>query len=680
MKVTRVIGAAAAAVIAAAPLSAVAQSSLLTIPAFDTTNLNRGVRACDDFYEFANGGWLAAHPIPAAFSSWGSFADLSERNNLVLKSVLENAAKQAATTKNSSTKKLGTFYASCMDSTAAEAAGISPLKPELARIDAITDRTQLIGAIARLHRLGYGAGFRFGGGSDQRNSSMVIAELSQGGLTLPDRDNYLKTDDRSAALRARYVEHAAKLFALAGESPADAAADARRVLGIETALAKASLPRVALRDPKATYHPMTIAEANALTPGIDWATFLREAGAPAVTTVNVGMPEFMKAFSAELAQRPLEDWKAYLRWQVIDGSASLLSSPFVNEAFAFSSSLSGAKEQQPRWRRCLTLADRSLSDALGQEYVKVAFTPQAKAKMLDMVMNLRAVLRDRILHADWMSEDTRRQALQKLDAFNQKIGYPDKWETYSDLDIVPGAFISNALAVQRYQRAKSLARIGKPVDRTQWGMTTPTVNAYYNPPLNEVVFPAGRLQPPFFALSYDDPENYGGVGISIGHEMSHGFDDEGRQYDAQGNVRDWWTAEDAQRYTARANVVERQYGEYVAVDTLHLNGKLTLGENLADVVGVSIAYDAMERAMKGKPHSLVNGFTPEQRFFLAAAQARMANTRPERARVLVATDPHSPGKYRVNGPFSNMPEFAAAWGCKPGDPMVRPDSIRARIW
>lgn len=425
---------------------------------------------------------------------------------------------------------------------------------------------------------------------------------------------------------------------------------------------------------------MTMANANALTPGLDWSAFIRETGAPSVTSLNVAEPDFFKALSVELSQRPLEDWRAYLRWQVIDGSSPLLGSAFSNEAFRFSSLLSGTTEQLPRWRRCLTLADRSLGDALGKEYVKVAFTPAAKAKMLAMVTNLRGVLRDKILHAEWMSEGTRKQALQKLDAFNQKIGYPDKWQDYSSLTITSGAFINNALAVQQYQRARNYARIGKAPDRTEWGMTTPTVNAYYSPSLNEVVFPAGRLQPPFFALSYDDPENYGGVGISIGHEMSHGFDDEGRQFDAQGNVRDWWTAEDAQRYTARATIVEKQYGEYVAVDTLHLNGKLTLGENLADVVGTSIAYEAMERAMQGKPHSLLYGFTAEQRFFLAAAQARMANTRPERARVLVATDPHSPGKFRVNGPFSNLPEFAAAWGCKPGDPMVRADSIRARIW
>jgi putative endopeptidase len=677
MKISRIFAAAAFVFL---PLAAGAQSSLLTMPAFDTTNLNRSVRACDDFYEFANGGWLKAHPIPAAYSSWGSFTDLSERNNLVVRSVLEDAMKRAPSTNDPSTKKLGTFYASCMDSTAAETAGITPLKPELARIDAISDRVQLVSEIARLHKMGIGGAFGFGGTADQKNASIIIAQVSQGGITLPDREQYLRTDDRAVKLRATYVDHITKILTLSGETPDNAAADASRVLNLETALAKAFLPRVALRDPKATYHPMSVADANALTPGIDWPTFIREVGAPAVTSLNVSQPDYFKALSVELNQRPLDDWKAYLRWQVIDGASSLLGSAFSDEAFRFSSALSGTTEQLPRWRRCLSLADRSLSDALGREYVKVAFTPAAKAKMLAMVMSMRAVLRDKILHAEWMSEGTRTQALEKLDAFNQKIGYPDKWNDYSGLPISAGPFINNVLAVQQYQRARNYARIGKAPDRSEWGMTTPTVNAYYSPPLNEIVFPAGRLQPPFFALSYDDPANYGGVGISIGHEMSHGFDDQGRQYDAHGNVRDWWTADDAQHYTTRATVVEKQYGEYVAVDTLHLNGKLTLGENLADVVGTSIAYEAMERAMQGKPHSLLYGFTPEQRFFLAAAQARMANTRPERARIMVATDPHSPGKFRVNGPFSDLPEFAAAFGCKPGDPMVRPDSIRARIW
>jgi predicted metalloendopeptidase len=401
---------------------------------------------------------------------------------------------------------------------------------------------------------------------------------------------------------------------------------------------------------------MTLAQANEMTPAFNWGQYLAAIGLPQVTSFNVGMPTFFQALNTELAQRPLDDWKAYLRWVLISRSASALSSPFVNEAFNFNSLLSGAKIQQPRWRRCLAASDQALGDALGREYVKVVFTPDAKEKMLGMVKNLRAVLRDRIQRVDWMSDPTRAQALQKMDSFNQKIGYPDSWRDYGPLAIESGPFINNAMRVRAYESRRD------------------------SPPLNEIVFPAGRLQAPFFSVSYDDAANYGGVGGTIGHEMSHGFDDSGRQYDARGNLRDWWTAEDARRYNERARVVEEQYGSYVAVDTLRVNGKLTLGENLADVVGVSVAYEALQRALKGKPRETIDGFTPEQRFFLAYAQARLSVLRPEQARVLVATDPHSPGRFRVNGPLSNMPEFAQAFACKEGDPMVRTQSLRARIW
>ncbi|MGI8509783.1 MAG: M13 family metallopeptidase [Gemmatimonadaceae bacterium] len=659
-----------------------AMHSAIPVPAraLDPANIDRKYGACQDFYMFANGGWIARNPIPPAFASWGSFAELTERNNLVLKAVLDSAASQARTTTDSNTRKLGTFYSSCMDSTAAEAAGIAPLSPELARIAAVSDRAQLEPEIARLHVAGFGGAFRFGGGADAKNASMVIAHASQGGITLPDRDYYLRNEAATQAIRSQYTDYVTQLFTLAGDRPAVAAANAQRVLSIETSLARASLPRVALRDPNVTYHPMTLAQANALTPAFDWTTYVNAIGVPQVTTVNIGMPDFFKALNTELTQRPLDDWKAYLRWVVLSRSAPELSSPFVDASFKFGSLLSGAKVQQPRWKRCLSASDQALGDALGREYVKVVFTPAAKAKMLAMVMNLRSVLRDRITHADWMSDVTRKQALEKMDAFNQKIGYPDTWRDYAELNITPGAFINNVTATRAYETRRDLAMIGKPVDRTRWGMTPPTVNAYYSPPLNEIVFPAGRLQPPFFALSYDDAANYGGVGGTIGHEMSHGFDDQGRQYDAHGNLRDWWTPEDAHRYTAKAAVVENQYNGYVAIDTLHVNGKLTLGENLADVVGVSVAFEAMERALKGQQHHLIDGFTPEQRFFLAYAQARLTETRPERARVAVATDPHSPGPFRVNGPLANMPEFAQAFGCKPGDAMVRPDSIRAHIW
>jgi predicted metalloendopeptidase len=567
-----------------------------------------------------------------------------------------------------------------MDSTAAEAAGIAPLEEELARIAGISDRAGLRAEIARMHTMGYPASFGFGAGADPKNAAMVIAHASQGGATLPDRDYYLRDDPAMRTIRSRYVEYLETMFTLAGDSRDDASANAQRVLSLETALAKGSVPRVQLRDPNSRYHPMTLAQANEVTPAFNWGQYLAAIGLPQVTSLNVGMPSFFQALNTELDQRPLDDWRAYLRWVMISRSASTLSSPFVNEAFRFNSLLTGAKLQQPRWRRCLTASDQSLGDALGREYVKVVFTAEAKEKMLGMVKTLRAVLRDRIQRSDWMSEATRAQALQKMDSFNQKIGYPESWRDYGPLATEPGPFIHNVMRVRAYDARRDYARIGKPVDRGVWVMTPPTVNAYYSPPLNEIVFPAGRLQAPFFSVSYDDAANYGGVGGTIGHEMSHGFDDSGRQYDAQGNLRDWWTAEDARRYNERARVVEEQYGAYVAVDTLRVNGKLTLGENLADVVGVSVAYEALQRALKDKPRETIDGFTPEQRFFLAYAQARLSVLRPEAARVQVATDPHSPGRFRVNGPLSNMPEFAQAFGCKEGDPMVRPESLQARIW
>jgi putative endopeptidase len=663
----------------AAPCGSAAQS---TAPdrALDPANLDRTFGACQDFYMFANNGWIQRNPIPPAFSGWGSFNELTERNNLVLKELVERAAREAPTTSDPVTKKLGTFYSSCMDSTAAESAGLAPISAELARVAAISDRAALRAQIAHMHSLGLAGVFNFGSGADARNASMVIANANQGGTSLPDRDYYLRQDPAMQTIRARYLDYVKAAFALAGDAPDAAAANAQRVLGVETALATAQVPRVQLRDPNARYHPMTVAQANALTPGFDWGEYLAAIGLPQVTSLNVGMPSFFQGLSSELATRPLEDWKTYLRWMLISRNASILSAPFVNEQFRFNAVLSGAREQQPRWKRCLSWADNSLGDALGREYVKVVFTPDAKQKMLGMVGNLRAALRDRIVRAEWMSEETRAQALKKMDAFGQKVGYPDSWRDYAELTVTPGAFAENVMRVRASETRRDNARIGKPIDRSQWAMTAPTVNAYYNPPLNEIVFPAGRLQAPFFSVSFDDAANYGGVGATIGHEMSHGFDDSGRQYDAQGNLRDWWTAEDAKRYNERAKVVEDQYGAYVAVDTLRVNGKLTLGENLADIVGVSVAYDALQRELAGKPHAPIDGFTPEQRFFLGWAQARLTVLRPETARVQVATDPHSPGRFRVNGPLANMPEFAQAFGCKDGDPMVRPAAQRARIW
>lgn len=664
----------------ALPLSLSAQKATRSvIPPFNVADLDRSVRACQDLNQFANGGWFAKNPIPAAYTTWGSFPQLTDRNQQVVRRVLERAASQAKTTKDPDTRKLGNFYSTCMDSSRAETFGTKPIQLLLDRYAQINSRSDLVSALANEHARSGGTAFSFGTTQDAKNTTRVILSAGQGGLSLPDRDYYLKRDTASEKIRSNYVAHVAKMFELSGESSQAAAADAQRVLSLETALAAISKSRVELRDPNGNYHLISIDSLQKIAPAMDWQHFLGDLNLKA-TEINVRQPAFFTALNRELGTRPLEDWRAYLRWRVLDGTAPYLSSAFVSEDFRFNSTLNGAKEMQPRWRRCLRMADNLLGDALGREYAKTEFPRSAKAKVTEMVNNLRAVLADRISGAEWMSDSTKKQALAKLRAFSQKVGYPDVWRSYKGLEISRRSLAENVINANRFERRRNLDKLGKPVDRTEWGMTVPTVNAYYSPLLNEIVFPGGRMQPPFFHVAYDDPANYGGVGISIGHEMSHGFDDQGRQFDAAGNIRDWWTPEDARKYTERAMLVEKQYGDYTVLDGLHLNGKLTLGENLADVVGVSIAFEAMERAMQGKKRTLVNGFTPEQRFFLALAQARRAESRPEQLRLSVQTDPHSPGQFRINGPLSNMQEFAKAFGCQPGDAMVRPDSLRARIW
>lgn len=661
---------------------AYSQQRASVIPALDPADIDRGARACDDFNRYANGGWFARNPIPPAFASWGAFTQLTDRNYLVLRGILESAATQAGTTKDPATRKLGNLYASCMDSSAVETLGATPLQSWMQKIDAISSSAELARTIASFSMAGVGVSpFGFAAGQDLKNTTRVILNAGQGGLSLPDRDYYIKNDSPSVRIRNAYVAHVVKMFELLGDTPEQARAEASRVLSIETALANGSRSRVQLRDPNANYNLMTLAQLREITPAFDWSAYMDGIGMQSPAAVNVRQPGFFKALNDEIRDRPISDWKSYLRWRILDGSASQLSSPFVNQNFSFRGmTLTGARQMQPRWRRCLQVADGVLGDALGQEYLKTQFTPGAKAKMVELVGNLRAAMRDRIMAADWMSPETRKQALAKLTSFNQKIGYPEKWESYSSLEISRAAYLENVIRAGAFGRKRNLAKVGKPVDRSEWGMTVPTVNAYYSPPLNEIVFPAGRLQPPFFHVTYDDAANYGGVGGTIGHELSHGFDDSGRQFDAEGNLRDWWTAEDAKRYSERAGVVERQYADYTVLDSLHVNGKLTLGENLADVVGVSMAYDALQKSLKGKSRRAIDGFTPEQRYFLAYAQARRGHSRPEALRLQIQTDPHSPGQFRVNGPLSNMPEFARAFGCKEGDAMVRAESIRARIW
>ena len=678
MKISRKLVVATIAAFMAA--TAGAQAPVKVAPPLRLADLDTTVKACTDFYQFAGGGWLASNPVPAAFSTWGPFNELTERNNLLVKDVLDAAAKAAPTTKDPNTRKLGMFYASCMDSAGIEAAGAKPLAADLRRIDAISTRAQLNTEIAYEHSIGFAPVFNIGSEQDSKNSSLVVVGLSQGGLGLPNRDYYTKTDEASAKLRAAYVDHIGKVLALAGVPTETATAQAHKVMALETMLAMGSRTPVELRDPIANYNPTPVRALDAVTPAFEWTHFLNTIGAKGITNIDVGQPDFFKTVQTALTTVPLDDWKSYLKFRIVNSQSPYLSSAFVNQNFAFRSMLTGARTMQPRWKRCLQTSDAVLGEALGREYVKVAFTPAAKAKATEMIENLRSVLGDRIRKADWMTDATRQQALIKLASFNKKIGYPDKWQDYSELKVEKGPYATNFMHARAYGQRRDIAKVGRPVDRGEWFMTPPTVNAYYSPQLNEVVFPAGRLQTPFFHPTYDEGANYGGIGGTIGHEMSHGFDDQGRQFDAKGNLKDWWTADDAKNYTARAKMVEDQYNAYTVLDSVHVNGKLTLGENLADVVGVSLGYDALEKALAGKPRTMIDGFTPEQRFFLAYAQARRANMLPQQALLQIRTDPHSPGRYRVNGPLSNMPEFAKAFGCKEGDPMVRPESMRAKIW
>jgi putative endopeptidase len=653
------------------------------VRAIDRANLDTTCSACEDFYDYANGGWITRATIPAAYSVWGSFQELSDKNEAVVHGILDSAAAHVATARpGSNAWKVGAFYGSCMDSARVESLGMTPLEPTLDAIAAIGSNAELGNAFGDLDRRADLAPFGVGAGQDPKNSTVVIATHGQGGLGLPDRDYYFRTDEKSKALRERYVEHVARVFQLIGESPGQAKDDAAKVMALETKLAEASMTRVAMRDPNAVYHRMSLAELQQLTPHIDWTRYLRGVGAKGVTSVNVRQPGFIQALDSLVATAPLDQWKAYLRWRAANMASGALSSTFVNESFSWAQNLTGAKEQLPRWKRCAAATNAVLGEAVGEEYVRLTFTPEAKARALAMVNNLRDALRERIGQLGWMSDSTKRLALVKLDAFTRKIGYPDKWRDYSALHVTKDAYLANLRAASEWATARNWAKIGKPVDRTEWGMTPPTVNAYYSPTMNEIVFPAGILQPPFYDPSADDAVNYGGMGAVIGHEMTHGFDDQGRQFDAQGNLRDWWTAQDAAAYKARAQRVSDQFDAYTVVDSsTHVNGKLTLGENIADLGGLTIAYAAYEKSLAGKPRPpKINGFTPEQGFFLSWAQVWRERMRPEAERLQVNTNPHAPARWRVNGPLSNMPEFAKAFGCQPGDPMVRPANVRAQIW
>jgi putative endopeptidase len=658
--------------------------------ALDLTGIDSKLSPGDDFYKYANGVWIATNPIPPEFSQWGSFTELAEHNRAILHEILENAAQPQSLAKaepGSIQQKLGDFYASGMDEATVNADGIAPLKAELDRIEGVQNATDFASEIADLHVKGLGPVFNLDGDQDDKDSTAQIAIITQGGLGLPDRFYYLNTDNRSKDIRAQYLVHLAKMFELIGEPSEAAGRDAQAVMNLETEMAKISKARVELRDPETNYHKMTLAELEKLAPQFHWETYFRALGLTAeqLAAMDVKQPEFISAVSKLTENVPLDQWKTYLRWHLIHAAATKLSQPFVDENFRFyRRTLTGAKEDRPRWKRVLDEVDTNLGEALGELYVQKAFPPGAKQRALTMVNDLKAALREKIQALDWMGEETKKEALSKLDSLGVKIGYPDKWRDYTGLEIKHQPYVLNVFAGQAFEMKRHLARIGKPVDPAEWGMVPQTVNAYYHPSRNEIVFPAGILQPPFFFQEADDAVNYGGIGAVIGHEMTHGFDDSGRHFDAKGDLRDWWTPEDAKRFLERGTKIVSQFDSYVAIDSLHINGRLTEGENIADLGGVKIALSALETALsrqtKEARESKIDGLTPEQRFFLSWAQIWRTNVRPEYLRLSLNVDPHSPAPFRVNGPLSNLPEFAKAFGISAPSPMIRLENERVQIW
>jgi len=646
---------------------------------FDTANLDKTCKPCDDFYQFAMGGWMKSNPIPPEYSNWGTFTQLGDKNQQNVRQILEDAAKVSAAP-GSNEQKIGDFYASCMDTAAIDAAGTKPIDPELTRIAQIKTLFDLQDETARLQRMSVGALFRFASTQDAKDSTQVIGGANQGGLGLPEREYYLREDDKSKQLREAYLKHVAKMFELLGDSPDKSAAEAATVMTIETSLAKASMKNTDLRDPLKTYHRMTLAELKTLTPNFSWENYFKLQNHPELQEINVGQPEFFKALDAQLAITPLDDWKTYLRWHLANAAAPGLPTAFVTQDFEFrGKTLTGAKEIQPRWKRCAQSTDRALGEAVGQVYVQKYFPPEAKARALEMVHNLIAALHDDLQTLSWMGPETRAQATTKLEAFAVKIGYTDKWRDYSALKIDRASYAQNQLRSAEFEFARRLNKIGRPVDRAEWGMTPPTVNAYNSSSMNEIVFPAGILQPPFYDPKADDAVNYGGMGAVIGHEITHGFDDHGSQYDGKGNLKNWWTDGDAKNFKARAACVSDQFDAYVVEGDLHENGKLVLGESIADLGGLTISYAAYEKSLQGKPRPPdKDGFTAEQRFFLGWAQVWGANVRPEFARLQANTNEHPLPRFRGNGPLTNMAEFARAFGCKNGDAMVREQACK--IW
>ena len=659
---------------------AYAQSASTARPSvLDVTSMDPNVDPCTDFFTYSCGGWLKKNPIPPDKTSWGLSSKLADDNKVLLREILEGAASSAES-KDPVKQKIGDYYTACMDEKTIEAAGIAPLQANLERINKMHSKRDLATVAASMPNRG--VLFDFQSDQDFKNSTQVIAELDQGGLGLPDRDYYVKTDPKSVELRQAYVAHVQKMFEMLGDLPAAAATNALAVMRIETALANGSLTQVERRDPKLLYHKMTRKELEALSPTFRWKQYFSGTGQPGLRTLNVIAPEFFKAMNAVLQKEDLESWKAYLRWHLVHANAPYLSTAFVNADFDFfGKTLGGAQELEPRWKRCVSYTDNDLGEALGQAYVQRAFPPQAKQRAQEMVREIEQAMERDIEGLSWMSPETKQKALEKLHTVANKIGYPDKWRDYSTLSIDRSSYVGNRLRVNQFNERRDWNKIGKPVDRMEWFMSPPTVNAYYNPQINEIVFPAGILQPPFFDASADDALNYGGMGSVIGHEMTHGFDDQGRQFDATGNLANWWSDTDLKAFQQKAQCIVDQFNGFEVEKGLNENGSLVQGESIADLGGVVIAYAAFQHSMQGKPRPAnIDGFTPEQRFFLGYARGWATSIRPELARLLVSSDPHPLAKFRVNGPLSNLPQFAAAFQCKDGDAMVRPEKDRCVIW
>ena len=649
-------------------------------PSLDVPSMDKSADPCVDFYQYTCGGWMKNNPIPPDQAAWSVYGKLTVDNQRFLWGILDELAKKTAG-RTPTQQKIGDYFGACMDEAAVEKLGATPLKPALDAIAALKSKKDLAELLGREHLANATEALFFGFGSDQdfSDSSQVIAFAVAGGLGLPDRDYYTKPEPKSEEIRQKYLVHVQKMLELLGDQPATAKQEAATIMKIETALAKASLTRVEQRDPHNLFHKMDRKQLQALTPDFDWNTYLKTAGIDQVSTFNVTEPKFYQELDRQIQSNSLDDLKTYLRWHIASANAPYLSSKFVKQNFDFySHTLRGVEQIAPRWKRCVRLVDGQLGEALGQEFVNRAFSQQTKQSTLKMTKLIEQAMQDDINQLTWMGPETKKQALEKLHAVVNKIGYPDKWRDYSSVEIKRADFVGNVQRATMFESRRELAKIGKPLDRGEWGMTPPTVNAYYNPQMNDINFPAGVLQPPLYDPKLDDAPNYGNTGGTIGHELTHGFDDQGRQFDAKGNLRDWWTKEDGEQFEKRAQCIVDQYAGYTIVDDIKINSKLTEGEDVADLGGLILAYLAWKADVKDKQLESRDGFTPDQRFFIGYAQWACENERPENLRVNAITNEHSPGRYRVNGLMVNIPEFQQAFSCKAGQPMVREN--RCRVW